>query len=218
MAILAADVLAAARLVSPAFNERFNPDPVVEDFLTRYVRRIIGRVTMRNPDAFMVDELVTLPFGDFDAGEALPAHHRFYDGWVLWKSAGSAVDRLDHLALTSWDDRIRTRVFPSGSIVNGFFRPHGRPELWERYQSYTLRYVPLHAAVTLASTIVMPDTALDVLVAAVADFMAPRVPLGINPPTLIQNLRQDRTEAERLFIKEIGSSRMAWSDQVADVF
>ena len=96
--------------------------------------------------------------------------------------------------------------------------PHGDAALWARYESWTLRYVPMTVALTVADTISLPASALDALVCATAAFMAPRVPQGMNPSMPTRDIRSDHKETEHLFIKEIGFSRAAWNDVPKDVF
>jgi hypothetical protein len=215
MAVTVADIIGGARDFHTALDPFTHPDSVAIRFLDRYHKRLVLKVAQINPDELSLFQDISLPLGDFDAGEAANDAHQYFSGKAYFANAATLYDRLE---LVGWEARGQRIHHPAYSWVNGQIKLLGVAADWTLYSSLELRYIPMTADLAAGTDpIVLPDTAEDPLTAGVAHFLMRRQP---DQPykTYFQELRAEWKEAESTFLGEIAGRKKSYYGQVNEVW
>lgn len=207
MAITVGEIIQEARELHPAFAPTWVPDPLAIRMLGRYQRTLASKIAILNPDALKQVEAVSLPLANFANGHTLPAGHR----WGRGRAFFATGNLKDVLHLIPEESLPYNRLFPAAFIRKGVLHLIGEASDWEAYSSLEIPYVPIPSLLTATGdSFILPDSAHPALVAALADYLAGRVS-GIKeaPAVDVRRYRTDWDEAQREFLKEVATQRMA---------
>lgn len=177
MAFTVADVVLAARDLSPAYTPQRHPDVVCWRFLSRYSRTLMGRIVQLRPAALPATVTsVPLPLGTFGSGVPVPNDlllvsvsarpvARRDDSVRVPVELLPAGQRLTRSTRLPWAVREGAVVFLSGTAAD-----------WTAFDQLELRTVAMPTAFANGGdTVPLPDDALDVCAEQLGAFLASRV-------------------------------------------
>jgi len=147
-----------------------------------------------------------------DIGIPLPTHQHVIGGSVrlIVNSRGAPLTAA--LTIRNYIDRYLWGPSYTVWLENGQLFLAGMTQDWQNVQSIDLRLVPdLVDFTALTDLILLPDFAGQMLVAALADFMAVRCAgmKDIDPPIDVEWFHTERDKAYAVFLKAIGSGMRA---------
>ena len=196
MALTPAGIIQQARELDAAFVRRIHPDEVLRSYLSRYQRSLVSELVAIDPSVVASMEPITLPLATFADGHTMPSEV------LTWISidAVRADGQVDPVQLVAFNDRHTTHFFPAVYFQAGVLYLVGVADQWTAWDTVRAYYVETPAAVASKdTTLVLPDTAEDLLVACLGDFMARRVKQGISQPLGIY--REDLAIKRAAFMK-----------------
>lgn len=179
MALIARDLVRAARDGHPSFTASAHPDPVLVRALSAEQRRLLGKLVQANPSAAATVLPIEISAYDFTAGAALPSHHHVHDPA---EAVGTGHER-GQVFLISHSNRNGHRPRYSFSVHAGRVYLSGTAAEWGRVKIVNVSYTPVAAEVSgLSSALVLPDSAESYLVRFLEVVMAKRpTPPGSTP-------------------------------------
>lgn len=212
MPLLAKEVIHAARDAHPGFSRSAAPDAVVLRALARYQQELLGRIAAIKQDAVHVEVDVALPLADFDAGAHIaqgddppvPVEYITVHGAVAHPSAP------DHsrtpIRLVPYVQR--TERF---STLAAYLRGErlfllGTADDWKGVDRITVDLFPVgpNSIDFHTGALMLPGRAQATCVAAMALFMAGRV-----PEAPAQTLAAMAAAAEELYLDQVTDRRRA---------
>ena len=217
MALLASDVIRAARDAHPAFSPGRVAPPVAWRALLRIHQALVGQVARTSPDV-LTPTVVTasLPLASFSAGIALGAS-------ILQPLDVTAIDSAGNLSaveLVAYNVRATAIRHPAATMLGTTCFLLGDAPWWSQWASVQVRFIPQPTmALTDATTLALPDDALDVCAAKLAFAMATRLvengqPAVANSAELAATAR----EAEALFLERVGAYKRPQTLRIREVF
>lgn len=201
---------------------------------TAYVDRAFGVVTNLPSLATQRGYLVRLtaqgvPYLDYTRplavsvtqGVPLPPYQSVLGGTVRYRTASPDSDYCaEPLTLVSFADRFRPARRPAAYLLNGALFLIGDRCDWEDVQGIELHYVPIPPAFTSRTDyFLLPDTAVQLLVARGAMFAASRIAgLPGIPQVPFDVLVDEASRAERDFLSTLQLTRNARVMRVREVW
>lgn len=217
MALVASDVIRAARDAHPAFTPGRIAPPVAWRALLRIYTPLVGQVARTTPDVLTASSVqATLPLASYASGIALGSA-------LLQPLDASALDsagRPSSVELVPYNARAGTIRHPAATILGQTCFLLGEEAWWSQWASVVVRFIP-QPALTLneVTTLALPDDAFDCLTAKLAAAFATRI-VGSGQPA-VENAGQllsDGDTAERLFLERIGAWKRGQTFRVREVF
>ena len=206
MAFTVADVVLAARDLSPAYTPQRHPDAICWRFLTRYGRTLLGRIAQLRPSALPATvTTVPLPLGTFGSGVPVP------DDLLLLSVSARPMARRDDSA------RVPVELLPAGQRLTRSTRLpwavregatvflSGTAADWTAFDLLELRTVAMPATLANgAATVPLPDDALDVCAQQLGAFLASRVAQQPDGDKVSPRAAQDAADkAEATFLDRL---------------
>jgi hypothetical protein len=219
--LVARDLIQAARDLSPAFDERRNPSPMLLRLLSTYQRRLAGKVVQRNQTVLTANQETALPLATFTAGITVPDYKRPLKVWALESGNTADPDPKTEIELVGWT--ALPRYLRGAALKDHVLYLSGVPADWVNFTGIRFEYIPeLNALTALTGsggTLALPNAAEPVLVAYLAYRMAARGVKAedVEPPDT-PRLRQEWLEAEDDFLGELIGQVQAESGIIRDVF
>jgi hypothetical protein len=219
--VAVSDVIERAREIHPAFGTAFNPERVLLSFMSRYRRQLVAKIAAINPDEVSTWQTISLPLAVFANGVAVADAFLWLGGDA--RPSGSTLQREVEFHLIPHAHRYSAHVWPRGWVVNGTLYLAGEATDWTGFDQISLRYVPMSADYTAGTDAIgVPDTAIDVMVYALADFMAQRTPAPRdgamwNAPDR-RLIRADFQSSEDRFLSAIGLRKHGLTATTQDVW
>lgn len=217
MALVASDVIRAARDAHPAFTPGRVAPPVAWRALLRIYTPLVAQVARITPDVLTATSVsATLPLASYASGIAM--------GQALLQpldvKALDSSGRPSSVELVSYDARAGTIRHPAATILGQTCYLLGEEAWWSQWASVSVRFIP-QPSLTLneVTTLALPDDAFDCLTAKLAAAMATRL-VGTGQPA-IDNAGQllgDADTAERLFLERVAAWKRPQTFRVREVF
>lgn len=216
MALVASDVIRAARDAHPAFTPGRVAPPVAWRALLRIYGPLVATVARTTPDVLTATSVTaTLPLASFAAGIALGQP-------LLQPLDVSALDssgRPSPVELVPYNARAGTVRHPAATILGTTCYLLGE-EVWWQWASVVVRFIAQPSlALTDATTLALPDDAFDCLAARLAASFATR--LVENGQPLVANagqLMEDARAAEAQFLERVGAWKRPQTLRIREVF
>lgn len=216
MAFDVGTVIASARELHPDFTKQLAPSRVLRGALSRFQRRLIVKIQAFLPDVFLTTHTVSLPLGTFPESEPAQDHIAYYSGEAIWRDIPTR--QTDILVQVPFEGRNQV-LFPAYAIKNNNIWLVGEEQMWERYSSLEIQYVP--DPVDLAADVdlfILPDQALDACIALCAHRMATRVPKKGNNAPDVRLFFSEAQEAEKVFIDGMGARKRGYTAPKSEVW
>lgn len=221
----AEDIIRQARQEGPAFTADRHPPSVAIDRLSRIQRRLVAEWTKRDSSAYVSELEITFPLDDFGAGVELDDGESepeplditaFHDPFDLYVKGDA--DRPHDLPLIDRRERNRS-TFTRGCWIQGstlYFT--GRKELWSDVERVVVTYTATPPDIeSKTETLVLPITAEEALVTALAAFFASRTPNAELTKSRREYMKT-AVDAEALWLSEISRRRGAVSSRTRMVW
>lgn len=217
MALLASDVIRAARDAHPAFTPGRVAPPVAWRALLRIHQTLVAQVARTSPDV-LTPTVVTaaLPLASFSAGIALGTA-------VLQPLDVTAFDgqgNPSQVELVPYNVRATAIRHPAATLLGTTCYLLGDAAWWAPWVSAQVRLIAQPSqTLTDATTLALPDDALDVCAAKLAQVFATR--LVENGQPLVTNAGQlaaDAQQAEALFLERVGAFKRPQAFRIREVF
>lgn len=208
--VTVAEVILDVRDIDARFNDRVAAlrAPLLR-FLDRYQDRMMGRISRWKQDAVRAEATVSLPLGDFDAGETIAAHRFIHGGRVVFTDTNRKDEELD---LVTYRHRLQAGRYAWPAYIEEptTLKLLGVATDWTPVASIVLDYWPETTPLTgVASTFTLPGDPRDVLVAAAAKFVGERIP-NLDRGRKLE-LAQERADAEDLYLDTVtGRHHASW--------
>lgn len=219
MALLARSVILHARDADPAFTTGRIAQPVAWRALTRLYVALVARVAQTNPDVLDAAASTTaLPLSAFALANGITLGSDVLQ--PLDVQAFNTVGEPQGVEVVPYTARAGTVRHPAATFLGNTVHLLGLPDWWTPWASVTVRYVPQPSqTLTDATTLALPDDALDVLAAKLAAWMATRV-AGSAKPTVINagQLLTDANGIEAEFLLRIGGRQRGQTLRIREVF
>ncbi len=218
MALLAGDVLNAARDRHSSFDRRRHPDGVLLRYLSAYVRLLHGKIAAIDPDALRVETEIALPLADHEAGILIPAG-RYVAAVVARSSTNNTITQdIPVIPIDQRGDANSPQIAAWQSGDRLFLRSPSTA--WGQAGTLGIATIPIPASLSaLTSALAVPDTAELVATEATALLMARR---GHNDPALppidTRLFVAALDEAETAFLADIANRVRPRSIRVRDVW
>lgn len=201
------DVIEGARGLDRSFGPQNHPQRICLEFLTRYQRRLAGKLLQREPEIISDEITIDLPLATFSDGALLQSAsvdiefdriHGFH-----------LVDDNDEkypLPVVTFKERITATRILYGWVRESVLFLSGVAADWTRYSGIVFTHAPTPGAVTADADLILPDSALDVVVLALGAEMGKRMPQQLSRTTIASeavdaeidylNLIEERNDAE----------------------
>ena len=163
-----AEVIDAARGLDPSFSPQNHPNRVCLEFLTRYEKRLSGKMLQRDRKSISSEITFDLPLATFADGVALedggdPIQHDRKHGFHLLNTNG---DR-EPLPVVGFKDRITADRTLYGWLEQNTLFLAGIAQDWVGWTGIVFTYAPTATEVLLDVDMIIPDNDLYVVVRAV---------------------------------------------------
>lgn len=219
MSLLARSVILHARDADPAFTTGRIAQPVAWRALTRLYVALVARVAQLNPDVLTATaDTATLPLSALQLANGITLSASVLQ--PLDVQALNTAGEPQSIEVVPYTARAGTVRHPAATFLGSAVHLLGLADWWTPWASVTVRYVPQPSqTLTDATTLALPDDALDVLSAKLAAWMATRV-AGSAKPTVI-NAGQLLTEANAIegeFLARIGGRQRGQTLRIREVF
>lgn len=217
MALLASQVIQAARDAHPAFSPGRVAPPVAWRALLRIYQQLISQVARISPDV-LTPTVVTaaLPLASHSAGIALGTGILQPLDTTAFDTAGNPT-AVELVAYNVGATAIR---HPAATLLGTTAFLLGEATWWTAWASVRVRFIAQPAlALTDATTLALPDDALPALSARLAAVMATR--LAENGQPLVANagqLASDARDAEMAFLERVGAWKRPQTLRIREVF
>ena len=210
-----AEVIDAARGLDSSFSRQNHPNRVCLEFLTRYQRRLSGK--MIRVDRMSISSEITfdLPLADFDAGlplevVATPVEYDRIHGFHLLDEN----DERSSLPVTSFKDRITSTRSRYGWLEENTLFLSDAAQDWVSWTNIIFVYAPTATAVVLGTDMIFPDSAFDVVVLGLGSEMGKRKPQLLERTTIVD----EHDLAEKAYLNLIEERDGATIGSVRRVF
>lgn len=175
MALVAGNVIDAARDRHTAFDRKTHPNKMLLRTLAMYVKKLHGKVTAIDEDAVRIEQTYALPLADFSAGITLPANVRYVAEASVTYPQPSTFAPVPVEIVQSSERNARNAPANGAWVVNGVLYLAGNAQRWTAFDQIAVSAVLVPPdLVDLTDTLVIPDAAEEACVEAVALFMARR--------------------------------------------
>ena len=214
----AGKVIEDARGLDPAFHPRNHPTRVCLEFLSRFQRRLAGKLLQRERESISAEITIDLPLADHEAGEALldgddnPLPYDRIHGQALVAQDGTRYP----VPMVPFKARFDADRWMFTWMRENVLHLSGTAQDWNGWDSIVVPYAGTPGLIlTTSANMALPDNALDVLVLGLGAEMAKRNPELAHRKTLPAeaekaeedwlNLIEERNAAE------VGSVRRVYS-------
>jgi hypothetical protein len=175
MALLAGNVIDAARDRHTAFDRKTHPNKMLLRFLSSYVKQLHGKVLALDEDDVRIETTFDLPMADFSAGITLPANVRYVAEASVTYPAPSTDSPVPLDIIQSSERNARNAPANGAWVVNGRLYLAGTAQRWTHFNKLAVSFVLLPPdLVDLDDTLAIPDAAELACVENVALFLARR--------------------------------------------
>lgn len=217
----AEEVIDKARGLDPSFSPQRHPPTIAMEFLTRYQRRLAGKILQVEKEAISAEIPFTLPLTTFS------------DGVQLISSAGPPIvwleiDRIHGFELTDaeggrwplpvvpFKDRLTADRSMFGWLRQGVLFLSGTAQHWVGFDSVILTYAATPAEVDATDTeLILPDNAFEVCVLGVGAEWGKRRPKELERTTIVAEHKEAEEDYLNLLEErndvDIGSVRRVFS-------
>lgn len=211
------EVIEAARGLDPSFSPQNHPDRICLEFLTRYQRRLSGKMLSVEAESISSEITIDLPLDAFAAGAILvdadskPLQWDRIHGFELTDSNGEKHT----LPVVPFKDRITAMRTLYGWMRQNVLFLTGNAGSWNAYTGIICTYAPTAGVVTLAANLIFPDNAFDACVLALGAETGKRKPHLLERKTIAAeakeaeedflNLIEDRNDVEIGVVRRVFS-------------
>ena len=210
------DVIEGARGLDRSFGPQNHPVRICLEFLTRYQRRLAGKLLQVDREIISHGITFDLPLDDFSAG--LPLQSASVDLQYDRIHGFHLVDANDEtypLPIEPFKARITAMRTLYGWLQEKVLFLVGTAADWTGYTGIVFTYAPTAAAVTAAGDLILPDSALDATVLALGAEMGRRMPEQLSRKTIVQEAEDAESDLLNLIEEmngaEVGTVRRVWS-------
>ncbi|MCK5650518.1 MAG: hypothetical protein KAJ42_04030 [Gemmatimonadetes bacterium] len=212
------DVIEGARGLDRSFSPQNHPVRVCLEFLTRYQRRLAGKLLQREKEIISSGITFDLPLDDFTAGLPLQS-----------ESVDIQFDRMHGFHLVNSDQEGEEYPLPivpfkarmtALRTLYGWIRENtlflvGTAADWTAYTGIVFTYAPTPGAVELDKDLILPDSALDVTVLALGAELGKRLPEKLQRKTIVGEAKDAENDYLNLIEErndvEVGTVRRVFS-------
>lgn len=175
MALVAGNVIDAARDRHTAFDRKTHPNKMLLRHLSQYVRKLHAKVVAIDEDAVRIEQSYALPMADFAAGIALPANVRYVAEASVTYPAPSTSPPVPLTVIQSGERNAFNAPANGAWVVNGKLYLAGTAQRWTAFNNLAVSLVLVPPElVALDDVLALPDAAEEACTEAVALFMARR--------------------------------------------
>lgn len=222
MAIVAGNVIDAARDRHTAFDRKVHPNKMLLRHLSQYVKRLHGKIVAIDEDAVRVEIApVALPLADFAAGVVLPANVRYVAGASVTYPPPSTTAPVALDLIQSDERNARNTPANAAWVVNGVLYLSGNANRWSAFNALAISVVFVPADLTdLTETLAVPDAAEEACTEALALFMARRESQESDGEAkiAIQPFAASASDAERSFLDDVKNNVAGRTFYTQDVY
>lgn len=180
MALVAGDVIEAARDRHKAFVRELAPQGMALRFLSQYQRELLGKIAEIDEDVLRTDTNTVMPLAVFDNGIALPANRTIVAISAL--TTGAVPNSLEVALVPASLRNDRSTPARAAYQIGDKLFLRGAASDWTTIGSIAVATVPVPVPVTKSTDVlVVPDTAERALIENLALAMALR---GHNEPNI----------------------------------
>jgi hypothetical protein len=212
------DIIQAARDEHPSFEERRHPSAGLLRMLSRYQRRLAGRIVQTNRRILTASQDTALPLADFTVGITVLDYKRPLRVWALGPATSDDPDPKTEVDLVGWE--AAPRYYRAAFLRDHVLYLSGTAADWVGFTGIRFDYVPeLDTLTTLGATLALPNAAESCLVAYLAYRMAVRGQKdeGVEPPDTAR-LHKEWLQAEDEFIGEMAGQVQAETGIIREVW
>ena len=202
MALLAGDVIDAARDRHVAFDRERCPNGLCLRLLSGYAVELHGKITRLDEDVLRTEFSTPLPLANFAAGIALPANRTIVA--VAGQPVGS-TDQFDILLVPASNKSDVNTPLAAAYQIGDVLYLRGNAQLWNAVASVAIATVPVPSPFLKSSDAVwLPDTSKRALAENLALALAKR---GHNDPTLpaidLAAFAASAADAEKAYLDDV---------------
>ncbi len=217
----AGEVVDGARGLDPSFSPQRHPLRICLEFLTRYQRRLAGKMLQVEKESISTETTFSLPLTTFTDGVQLvsslgpPIVWLEYDRIHGFELEDANEDRWP-LPVVPFKDRFTADRSRYGWMRQKVLFLSGSAQEWVGYSSVVFTYAPTADTVTAPTDeLILPNSAMDCTVLSLGAEMAKRRPAEVVRTTLIAEAGDSEDEflnlLEELNDVDIGSVRRVFS-------